>query len=46
MDFEKIYKELIKIIAEKHGVIVKTTLIKKDSKKKDVKNNGTVQTSN
>ncbi len=42
MDFEKIYKELVKVVAEKHGVVVNTEIKKKDVKEK----NATIQTPN
>lgn len=38
MNFEKMYSELVKIVAEKNGVVVKSNIQpkKKDKKKKDV----------
>ena len=40
------YSELVKIVAEKNGVVVKTTVEPKKKDKKDVMQHGTIQTSN
>ena len=46
MNFEKMYSELVKIVAEKNGVVVKTNIKPKKKDKKDVVQHGTVPTSN